>query len=97
MRFNGELEHAEKEIIRQLYEYPANVAQAAETYSPALIANYTYDLAKIYNHFYQECPILKEADKEIARCAFRLHISQFTADVIRDAMGLLGIGVPDRM
>lgn len=95
--FQNNLENAEKEIIRQLYEYPANVAQAADTLSPALIANYTFELAKIYNRFYQECPILKEANKEFERCAFRLQISQFTANVIRDAMSLLGITVPDRM
>ena len=95
--FQGNLETTEKEIIRQLYEYPANVAQAAETFSPALIANYAFDLAKMYNHFYQECPILRNAEKDPLRCAFRLHISDFTANVLRDAMNLLGINVPDRM
>ncbi|MBO4403609.1 MAG: arginine--tRNA ligase [Bacteroidales bacterium] len=95
--FDGLMDQMEKEIIRQLYEYPSNVAQAAETFSPALIANYTYELAKTYNRFYQECPILKAAETDAPRCAFRLHISQFTADVIRDAMGLLGIDVPDKM
>ncbi len=90
-----ELTDSEKEIIRNLYEYPANVVQAAAEFSPALVANYTYELAKSYNRFYQDCSILRETDEQKRR--LRLYISAFTADVIRRAMGLLGIQVPDRM
>ena len=90
-----ELGAPEKEIIRNLYDYPANVRQAAQDFSPALIANYTYELAKSYNRFYQECSILRESDEQ--KRLLRLFISAFTADVIRRAMGLLGIDVPDRM
>ena len=90
-----ELTDSEKDIIRNLYDYPANVRQAAQDFSPALIANYTYELAKSYNRFYQDCSILRETDEQKRR--LRLYISAFTADVIRRAMGLLGIQVPDRM
>ena len=86
---------AEKEIIRNLYDYPACVRQAAEEFSPALIANYSYELAKSYNRFYQDCSILREPDAE--RRQLRLTLSAFTADVLRRSMRLLGINVPDRM
>ena len=86
---------AEKEIIRNLYDYPACVRQAAEEFSPALIANYSYELAKSYNRFYQDCSILREPDAD--KRQLRLAVSAFTADVIRRAMELLGIRVPDRM
>lgn len=89
------LNDAEKEIIRNLYDFPACVSQAAAEFSPALIANYTYELAKSYNRFYQDYPILREPDA--AKRQLRLAVSAFTADVVRRAMGLLGIRVPDRM
>ena len=89
------LGNPEKEIIRNLYDYPATVAQAAAEFSPAVLANYAYELAKSYNRFYQDCPILRESDAQ--KQQLRLCISAFTADVIRRAMGLLGILVPERM
>ena len=92
---NAALGDPEKEIIRTLYDYPACVEQAAAEFSPAQIANYTYELAKNYNRFYQECPIMRETDT--AKRQLRLAISAFTADVIRRSMKLLGINVPDRM
>ena len=92
---NAVLGDPEKEIIRTLYDYPACVEQAAAEFSPAQIANYTYELAKNYNRFYQECPIMRETDT--AKRQLRLAISAFTADVIRRSMKLLGINVPDRM
>jgi arginyl-tRNA synthetase len=85
----------EKEIIKLIYEYPVIVKEAAELFSPAHIANYTYELAKEYNGFYQDIPILKEDNSDIVN--FRLVMSEFTAIVIRSAMGLLGIEVPVRM
>ena len=95
MDSNAALGDPEKEIIRTLYDYPACVEQAAAEFSPAQIANYTYELAKNYNRFYQECPIMRETDT--AKRQLRLAISAFTADVIRRSMKLLGINVPDRM
>jgi len=86
---------AEKELLRSLYEYPAVVEQSGNDLNPALIANYAYDLVKAYNHFYQDTPILRE-EKETARI-FRLQLSDFTARVIKHAMGCLGIDVPEQM
>jgi arginyl-tRNA synthetase len=63
--------------------------------NPALIANYTYDLVKLYNQFYQSVPILKEENEELVK--FRLALSGATAATIKKAMKLLGIEVPDRM
>ena len=71
------------------------VADAGRNYSPALIANYVYDLAKEYNQFYHDCSILKEMDEPL-RC-FRLLLSATVADVICRGMSLLGIEMPQRM
>lgn len=85
----------EKEIIKLIYEYPSVVEEAGKTYSPALIANFIYELAKEYNGFYQEVPILKDKNPDTVN--FRLVLSEFTASVIKSAMWLLGIEVPERM
>ncbi len=85
----------ERELIKLLYQYPAIVEQAGEELSPALIANYIYDLAKEYNQFYHEVPVLREQDPAVV--TFRLKLSASTGDVIRKGMELLGIKVPDRM
>jgi arginyl-tRNA synthetase len=85
----------EKNILKMIYDFPVVVAEAGKNLSPALIASYCYDLAKEYNGFYQEIPVLREPDTE--KIAFRLGLSQFTADVIRKGMRLLGIEVPERM
>ena len=71
------------------------IEDAAAGYSPALIANYAYELAREYNQFYQEINILREKDEAVA--SFRLNLSSATARVLSTAMGLLGIEVPDRM
>jgi arginyl-tRNA synthetase len=92
---NYELLPKEKEIIKLLYDYPAVVKEAGNSYSPALIANYIFELVKEYNGFYQEFPILKNDDEEIKN--FRLVLSEFTASVIKSAMRLLGIDVPEKM
>jgi arginyl-tRNA synthetase len=91
----AELLPAEKELLRSLYEYPAVVEQAGKDLSPALIANYAYDLVKTYNHFYQDTPILRE-ENSTSRI-FRLHLSDFTGRIIQHAMACLGITVPERM
>jgi arginyl-tRNA synthetase len=85
----------EKQILKLLYEFPMAVCEAGKNLSPAIIANYCYELAKEYNAFYQEIPVLREPDTE--KLVFRLGLSKFTADVIRKGMGLLGIEVPERM
>ena len=88
-------EDEEKLIVKKLYQYPQTVLAAGENLSPALIANYVYDLAKQFNHFYQETPIMREADP--AKRLLRLQISQWVANTLRNGMKLLGIDVPERM
>lgn len=69
--------------------------EAAESYSPARIANYTYDLVKGYNQFYHRCSVLREEDE--APRSMRLQLSQTVAEATHSAMGLLGIALPERM
>tara|TARA_R110002073_G_scaffold8207_5_gene45828 strand:+ start:39566 stop:41338 length:1773 start_codon:yes stop_codon:yes gene_type:complete len=85
----------EKELIKQLELYPEVIQQAAANYSPAVIANYTYDLVKEFNSFYQNVSILGE-ENEIKKI-FRVQLAQKVADIIKSAFGLLGIQVPNRM
>ena len=87
----------EKEIaiIQRVADFPAVVEEAGKTYSPALIANYTYELAKEFNQFYHDYSILKEEDENVK--VFRLELSRTVAGVIKRAFSLLGIEVPERM
>jgi arginyl-tRNA synthetase len=85
----------ELEIIKLLSDYPAVVQAAGENYSPSLIAAYAYDLAKLYNSYYHDHSILRE--ENLAVRAFRLRLSEQVAAVIKRAMHLLGITVPERM
>jgi arginyl-tRNA synthetase len=85
----------EKELIKQLQLFPETIQQAGAQYSPALIANYTYELVKSFNSFYQNVPILG-ADFEKEK-SFRIQLSRAVSDVIKTAFGLLGIDVPERM
>ena len=91
------LEISEKEsyLIQLLSGFPVVVRQAGEEFSPALIANYTYDLVKEYNQFYHDFSILREENETLK--IFRLNLSEAIAKVIKTAMGLLGIEVPERM
>lgn len=93
---NGVVLHEkEKELLKQLGLYPEVIQNAANNHSPALVANYTYDLVKEYNSFYQAVPILgsdKAEDK-----IFRVQLSAKVANIIASAFGLLGIQVPERM
>ncbi len=82
-------------LIQRLADFPATVEEAGRSYSPAVIANYTYDLVKEYNQFYHDCSILKEDDAAVR--AMRLTLSRMTADTVRTSMDLLGIKVPERM
>ena len=96
-RFNAAVDLSEKEIslIQQLSGFDAVVEEAGKEYSPALIANYIYDLVKEYNQFYHDYSILKESDENLK--LFRLVLSQNVAKVVRLGMSLLGIDVPERM
>jgi len=90
-----ELHPKEKELVKQLQLFPEAIQQAGVQYSPALIANYTYELVKSFNSFYQNVPILG-ADFEKEK-SFRIQLSRAVSDVIKTAFGLLGIDVPERM
>ena len=85
----------EKELIKQLQLYPDTISLAAAQYSPALIANYTYDLVKEFNSFYQQVSILGEEDEKIR--SFRVVLADQVGQVIKSAFQLLGIEVPERM
>lgn len=85
----------EVRLIKLLNLYPSKIAEAGEAYSPAIIANYAYDLAKEFNQYYHETRILQEEDKNILR--FRLVLIETLASVLSKAMGILGITLPDRM
>ena len=91
----GSLHQKEKSLLKQITLFPEVVQQAAHNYSPALIANYTYDLVKEYNSFYQSVPILGSENME--EMIFRVQLSKKVGDTIKAAFGLLGIEVPERM
>ncbi|MDP5230367.1 MAG: arginine--tRNA ligase [Cellulophaga sp.] len=91
----SELHPKEKELLKQLQLYPETIQLAAANFSPALIANYTYDLVREFNSFYQNVSILGEEDQ--AKIAFRVQLAQKVGDVIASAFKLLGIEVPERM
>ncbi|MBT8273264.1 MAG: arginine--tRNA ligase, partial [Bacteroidia bacterium] len=96
--FNAEdiaLHAKEKELLKQLQLFPEIIQNAAEQHSPALIANYTYDLVKDFNSFYQNVSILG-AEKSSEK-AFRIELSRSIGKTIKNAFALLGIGVPQRM
>ncbi|UYZ63487.1 arginine--tRNA ligase [Hymenobacter weizhouensis] len=90
-----ELHDTERDLVQEVARYPAVVAEAARTQSPAVVAQYAYDVAKAYNRFYTEVPIFAEPDA--AKKALRVALSAQTARAIRQSMGLLGIQVPERM
>ncbi|MGM9789560.1 MAG: arginine--tRNA ligase [Candidatus Cryptobacteroides sp.] len=85
----------ETRLIKLLGNYPAKVAEAGAAYSPAVIANYAYDLAKEFNQYYHDTRILQEEDQDIRK--FRLVLIQTVADVLVKAMDILGIRLPERM
>jgi arginyl-tRNA synthetase len=91
----ADLHEKEKELIKQVQLFPEVIQSAAENHSPALVANYTYDLVKEFNSFYQNVSILGEdnLDKKV----FRVQLSNSVSNVIKNAFGLLGISVPERM
>jgi arginyl-tRNA synthetase len=97
LTLNAKMDLPEKElgIIKMLEDLPAVIFESAETYNPGLIANYCYELAREYNQFYHDFPILKEEDIDLR--FVRIMITEVTGKVIGTAMNLLGIDMPDRM
>ena len=89
------LETAEREVIQVLANYENKIREAAREYSPSIIANYVYELAKEYNQFYQSIPIFNEADP--GRLQMRIAMSKSVAATVKNGMRLLGINVPEKM
>ena len=89
------LHEKEKELIKQIQLFPETIQNAAHNYSPALIANYTYDLVKEFNSFYQNVSILGESNQDLK--VFRVQLANKVAEVIQSSFQLLGIEVPERM
>jgi len=85
----------EKDLLKRISMFPATVKEAGDNYSPAVIANYCYELVKEYNQFYHDHPILAEPD--VNQKNFRLMLSSTVGDVIKNGMNLLGIEMPERM
>lgn len=92
---NIQINDKEVELIKLLADFPDLVKQAGDNYSPALVANYTYELAKTFNQYYQDYSILKENNSDIR--TFRLTLSMQIARVIKQSMNLLGVDVPEKM
>lgn len=90
-----ELHEKEKELLKQIQLFPETIQLAAENFSPALIANYTYDLVKEFNSFYQQVSILGETDEQ--KKNLRVQLSRKVGEVIQSAFRLLGVAVPERM
>jgi arginyl-tRNA synthetase len=89
------LHDKEKELLKEILHFPDAIQQAAKSYSPALIANYTYDVVKAYNSFYQSVSILGEAEQTLK--IFRVQLSYKVGEVIKNSCALMGINVPERM
>jgi len=88
-------EDKEKSLLKLLHDFPLIVKEAAESLSPALIANYLYEVAKEFNQFYHDYPVLKEPDN--AKAIFRIKLSTFTGLTLKNGLKLLGIDVPSKM
>lgn len=96
LTYKGELPKEEHELIKWMYDFKSVVKEAGDNYSPALLANYLYELVKLFNHFYQSVPpIVKEEDQKLKQ--LRLYICKETGNIIERGMNLLGINVPERM
>ncbi|MCD8206756.1 MAG: arginine--tRNA ligase, partial [Bacteroidales bacterium] len=85
----------EVRLIKLMDSFPSKVAEAGAAFAPSIIANYTYELAKEFNQYYHDVPMLKEEDEGLKR--YRLMLADMTARVLRKAMAILGIELPDRM
>jgi len=93
--FSDALTGSERELVVLLSKYPETIQASAKEHSPAQIANFVYEVAKLYNKFYHESPIIKAEDENLKQ--FRLELSAATAAVLKKGMRLLGIDVPERM
>ena len=89
------LQPIERELLSVLYKAPEVLAESAKQYDPSVMANYVYSIAKTYNKFYGECPVLAAATEEEKEC--RIALSALTGRMIKHGLGLLGIEVPERM
>ncbi|MBC7695220.1 MAG: arginine--tRNA ligase [Burkholderiales bacterium] len=85
----------EKELIKLQYDFPKILEESSNSYNPAVVANYIYELTKLFNQFYNECPVLKEENNTIKE--FRIKLINTTANIIKNGMLCLGIDVPERM
>jgi arginyl-tRNA synthetase len=92
---NSEISAKELQLIKFIHTYPEVLSEAAKNYSPAMVANYVYELVKEYNQFYHDHPIFSENDE--SKVEFRLYLSAQVSKIIKSGMSLLGINVPDRM
>lgn len=92
---NISLTDKEREVVKQIHNLPSTITQAASAYSPAMIANYAFDLAKAFNSFYQDTPILREPNTSLM--GWRVQLCALTARTLRDTMNILGIEMPQRM
>ena len=90
-----EINSKELELIKRIDSFPSEVAEAGNSYSPAIVANYCYELVKEFNQFYHEYTILGESDADTK--IFRLQLAETTAKVVRNGLSLLGIECPERM
>ena len=92
---NFKEDEAERILIKLLSRFSETINDSAKTFNPSLVANYAYDLAKEYNQFYHDHSVIKEENTEVAN--FRLYLSLKVAETLKQAMFLLGIGMPERM
>ncbi len=92
---NVEMNALEKELVRSVYDFEAVIEESAKIYNPSIVANYAYELTKTYNRFYHEFSILKEENQNIK--IFRIQLSKLCAQTLANAMGLLGIKLPEKM
>lgn len=91
----AELSAKEIRMVKMLNQFPTKIAEGGAAFSPAVIANYAYDLAKEFNQYYHDTPILREENQDVLLC--RLTLVDNVAAVLRRAMGILGISLPERM
>lgn len=92
---NIHLHEKERELIKLIYDFPKVLEESAKTYNPSDVANYIYELAKLFNQFFSECPVLKEENNAIKE--FRIKLIETTARIIKNGMLGLGVEVPERM
>ncbi|MFM7104305.1 MAG: arginine--tRNA ligase, partial [Flavobacteriales bacterium] len=89
------IEQSAIEVMVKLHDWPTILSEAASSYDPSIIAGYSYELARLFNAFYQDCPILREADRE--KRNLRLVITKLTGHYLQRSMAILGIDMPERM